>query len=334
MSESTTSRIGVLLGSTTPPEDIARLSREVEQGGFGQLWIPEDYFFLGGIAAAGIALGATERIPVGLSVVSSMVRHPALLAMEIATLSRAFPGRFMPGIGHGVPAWTAQMGLTVRSPMTALRENLVHVRSLLGGDKVNHTGGIHDFNEVVLTHPATETVPIYTGVLGDKGVALTGELAEGLVVSALAPVEYVAATRAKLDAAAAGRDVRPELVTLVAVNLTNDDSKADLVRQQLRPVLAFYIAATGPGPLFGAIEGANEMTADMIARGGFETVLAEMPDEWIDTFAIAGGPAHAKARIQSYLDAGSDKVVIATVVPEGTESSLAAARELLADFPA
>ena len=59
-----------LLGSTTPPEDIARLAREVERAGFGELWIPEDYFFLGGIAATGIALGATERIPVGLSVVS------------------------------------------------------------------------------------------------------------------------------------------------------------------------------------------------------------------------------------------------------------------------
>ncbi len=330
-----TSRIGLLVGSTTPPEDIARIAREVEQSGFGQLWIPEDYFFLGGIAAAGIALSATERIPVGLSVVSSMVRHPALLAMEIATLSRAFPGRFLPGIGHGVPAWTAQMGLTISSPMTALRENLVHVAALLAGEKVNHSGGVHDFNEVVLTHPATETVPIYTGVLGDKGIGLTGELAEGLVVSALAPVEYVAATRAKLDAAAtaAGRP-RPELVTLVAVNLTADESKAQLVRDQIKPVLAFYIAATGPGPLFGAIAGANEQVADMIARGGFETVMAEMPDEWIDTFAIAGGPDVARGRIRDYLDAGSDKVVVATVVPEGGDESLAAVRGLLADFPA
>jgi alkanesulfonate monooxygenase SsuD/methylene tetrahydromethanopterin reductase-like flavin-dependent oxidoreductase (luciferase family) len=334
MSEQNSTSIGVLLGSTTPPEDIARLAREVEQGGFGAVWIPEDYFFLGGIAAAAIALSAPERIPVGLSVVSSMVRHPALLAMECATLSRAFPGRFLPGIGHGVPAWTAQMGLTVKSPMTALRENLAGVRSLLAGEKVNHTGGVHDFNEVVLTHPATETVPLYTGVLGDKGIALTGELAEGLVVSALAPVEYVRATRAKLDAAAAGREVRPELVTLVAVNLTSDDSKADLVRQQLRPVLAFYIAATGPGPLFGAIPGVNEQVADMIARGGFETVLAEMPDEWIDTFAIAGGPEVARSRIQDYLDAGSDTVVVATVVPEGTAESLAAVQSLLAAFPA
>lgn len=332
MSEHNSSRIGLLVGSTTPPEDIARLAREVEAGGFGQLWIPEDYFFLGGIAAAAIALSATERIPVGLSVVSSMVRHPALLAMETATLSRAFPGRFLPGIGHGVPAWTAQMGLTVKSPMTALRENLVHVGSLLAGEKVNHSGGIHAFNEVVLTHPATESVPLYTGVLGDKGIELTGELADGLVVSALAPVEYVRATRAKLDAAAAGRDVRPQLVTLVAVNLTADESKTQLVRDQLRPVLAFYVAATGPGPLFGAV-GANEQVADMIARGGFETVLAEMPDEWIDTFAIAGGLAQARARIQDYLDAGSDKVVVATVVPEGTDESLAAVRSLLAAFP-
>jgi alkanesulfonate monooxygenase SsuD/methylene tetrahydromethanopterin reductase-like flavin-dependent oxidoreductase (luciferase family) len=154
------------------------------------------------------------------------------------------------------------------------------------------------------------------------------------VVSALAPVEYVAATRAKLDAAAAaaGRP-RPELVTLVAVNLTADESKAQLVRDQLKPVLAFYIAATGPGPLFGAV-GANEQVADMIARGGFETVMAEMPDEWIDAVAIAGGVDRARTRIRAYLDAGSDTVVVATVVPEGTDSSLVAVRTLVDEFPA
>ncbi len=334
MTSEPTTRIGLLLGSTTPPEDIARLAREVEAAGFGALWIPEDYFFLGGIAATGIALGATNHIPVGLSVVSSMVRHPALLAMEIATLSRAFPGRVLPGIGHGVPAWTAQMGLTVSSPMAALRENLVGVRDLLGGQKADGEGKVHSFHQVTLTHPASEYVPLYTGVLGDKGIALTGELAEGLVVSALAPVEYVRATRAKLDAAAAaaGRDVRPELVTLVAINLTADPSRVEAVREQLKPILAFYIAATGPCPLFAAA-GINDVVADMLSRGGPEVVLAEMPEEWVDTFAIAGGLDAARARIKDYIDAGSDRVVVATVVPEGTEESLAAMRGLLNEFP-
>jgi alkanesulfonate monooxygenase SsuD/methylene tetrahydromethanopterin reductase-like flavin-dependent oxidoreductase (luciferase family) len=335
MNEQNSTRIGVLLGSTTQPEDIARLAREVEQGGFGQLWIPEDYFFLGGIAAAGIALGATERIPVGLAVVSSVVRHPAVLAMEIATLRRAFPGRFLPGVGHGVPAWTAQMGLTVSSPMSALQENLVGVRGLLAGNKVHEEGRVHAFHDVVLAHPIAGPVPLYTGVLGDKGVALTGALADGLVVSALAPTEYVRATRSKLDraAAAAGRDQRPELVTLVAVNLTVDESRTELVREAIKPVLAFYIAATGPGPLFAAV-GANEQIADMLSRGGPEVVLAEMPEDWVDTFAIAGGLARARARIRDYLEAGSDKVVVATVVPAGAEESLAAVRSVLAEFPA
>ncbi|MCE0763290.1 LLM class flavin-dependent oxidoreductase [Pseudonocardia kujensis] len=328
-----TNRIGLLLGSTTPPEDIARLAREVEDNGFGELWIPEDYFFLGGIAASAIALGATERIPVGIAVVSSMVRHPALLAMETATLARAYPGRFKPGIGHGVPAWTAQMGLTVKSPMSALRENLVGVAALLAGEKIDDDGRVHTFNEVALTHPPADRVPLYTGVLGDKGIALTGELADGIVVSVLATPDYVRATREKLDtaAAAAARSERPEQVVLTAMNLTRDPSAAASVREQIKPVLAFYIAATGPCPLFASI-GANEPIADMLSRGGAELVAAEMPDDWVDHFSVTGGPDEARAGIQRFLDAGADKVVVVPVVADNAEETLAAVCGLIHDF--
>lgn len=328
-----TNRIGLLLGSTTPPEDIARLAREVEERGFGELWIPEDYFFLGGIAASAIALGATERIPVGIAVVSSMVRHPALLAMEAATLARAYPGRFKPGVGHGVPAWTAQMALTVKSPMSALRETLTGVRSLLAGEKVDDEGRVHSYREVTLTHPPAQPPQLYTGVLGDKGIALTGELADGIVVSVLATPDYVRSTREKLDAAAdaAGRDIRPEQVVLVAMNLTGDPARAAEVREQIKPVLAFYVAATGPCPLFASI-GANEAIADMIARGGAETVAAEMPDEWVDVFSVTGGPDEARAGIRALLDAGADKVVVVPVVADNAEETLATVAGLVPDF--
>lgn len=326
-----TSRIGLLLGSTTPPERIAELARAAEEAGFGELWIPEDYFFLGGIAASAIALGATERIPVGVAVVSSVVRHPALLAMETATLSRAYPGRFRPGIGHGVPAWTEQMSLTVSSPMSALRETLTGVRSLLDGQTVTSEGRVHAFSEVALTHPPADPVPLYTGVLGDKGVALTGELADGLVVSVLATAEYVAAARKKLDAAASVRDSRPELVVLVAMNLARDETQAVATRETIKPVLAFYLAAAGPNPLLAAI-GANDTLADMLSRGGPEVVLAEMPPEWVDQLAVTGTAADARVRIQEYLDAGADRVVVVPIVPEGADESLATVHELLSEF--
>ncbi|MCV7229198.1 LLM class flavin-dependent oxidoreductase [Mycolicibacterium komossense] len=326
-------RLGVLLGSATPPEEIASLAHWVESSGFGELWIPEDYFFHGGIAASAIALGATERIRVGIAVVSSVVRHPALLSMEVATLARAYPGRFAPGIGHGVPAWTAQMGLTKRSPMSALRETLTGVRDLLAGKTVTNDGAVYTFSEVALTHPPADTVPLYTGVLGDKGIALTGELADGLVVSVLATPEYVAATRAKLDeaAAAAGRSANPELVVLCAINVARDPALARQTRDQIKPALAFYLAAAGPNPLLNAI-GGNEPLAEMLSRGGADVVLAEMPDHWVDALSATGTPEQAAVSLQRLFDAGADKVVVVPLVESNGQESLDSIASVLPSF--
>ncbi|MGW4593524.1 LLM class flavin-dependent oxidoreductase [Amycolatopsis thermoflava] len=327
------SRLGVLLGSTTPPEQIGKQSAAAEAAGYGELWLPEDYFFLGGVAGAALALGATSRVPVGIGVVSSVVRHPALLATEIATLARAYPGRLIPGIGHGVPAWTAQMGLTQKSPMSALRETLTGVRALLAGQTVDHDGKFATFRQVALTHPVPEPVPLFTGVLGDKGLELTGQLADGLLVSALAPVEYVRAARKKLDAAAkaAGRDERITISVLAAANVTRDPGEVAGAREALKAVLAFYLAASGPGPLFGAV-GANEHLSAMLARGGPETVAAEMPDEWVDLFGLVGDQNAARKRIGEFLDAGADTVTVATVVADGADETLTAVGELTGEF--
>jgi alkanesulfonate monooxygenase SsuD/methylene tetrahydromethanopterin reductase-like flavin-dependent oxidoreductase (luciferase family) len=106
----------------------------VEDLGFAELWLSEDYFFLGGFASAAIALQATRKIPVGIGVVASVVRHPAVTAMEIATLAGAFPGRLYPGIGHGVPVWMKQVGIYPKSVLGTLRESVTGIRRLLAGE--------------------------------------------------------------------------------------------------------------------------------------------------------------------------------------------------------
>ncbi|MGC0362124.1 5,10-methylenetetrahydromethanopterin reductase [Rhodococcus sp. 27YEA15] len=330
MNATPTGRIGLLLASATPPEDVASISKQAEDLGFQELWVPEDYFFGGGMATAAIALAATTTIPVGIGVVASVVRHPAVTAMEIATLARAFPRRILPGIGHGVPAWTNQMGLTTKSPMSALRETLTSLKSLLAGETVSAEGRTFTFREVTLTHPVAEEVPLYTGVLGDKGIALTGELADGLIVSALSPVEYVEAARKKLDdaAAAAGRDTKPSISVLLLANVTSDPELAETVREEMKQILAFYIAATGPCPLFAAI-GANEQIADMLSRGGPEIVAAEMPESWVDAFAVAGSVDDCRAKIAQYYEAGADAVVVSPVPAARAEQTLAAISELI-----
>ncbi|UUZ59017.1 LLM class flavin-dependent oxidoreductase [Nocardioides sp. B-3] len=136
---------------------------------------------------------ATQHVKVGIGIVASVARHPAVTAMEIATLARVYPGRLLPGVGHGVPFWTDQMGLTPKSPLSALTECINGVRDLLEGMTVDLEGRQFDFHSVALGHPPTTEVPLLTGVLGPKSLALSGKIADGTVMSVLSGTKYLEA---------------------------------------------------------------------------------------------------------------------------------------------
>ncbi len=302
-------RLGILLLSTTAPEQLGPLAARCEAFGLDEVWLAEDYFFYGGFTGCAQALAATDRIRVGLGVASCVARHPSVIAMEIATLERAYPGRFLPGIGHGVPAWVAQMGLTPRSPMRALTEAVTGVQVLLAGGKpYSSDGGAFAFHDVALTHPPDREVPIYLGVIGAKGCELAGRLAEGNVLSVLAPTEYVTWARelGERGMAEAGRSGSFSVPTYV---LTSVDTDRDRARAAVRESVAFYLAAVGPTPLTGAI-GINDALAELIGRGGYEALVAGMPEEWIDRLAISGTPDEVAERIEAYWAAGADSVVL------------------------
>ena len=74
--------------------------------------------------------------------------------------------------------------------------------------------------------------------------------------------------------------------------------------------MAFYLAAIGPTALTGVLD-ANEALIDMIERGGPETVAAEMPDERLEEFAVAGTPDQCADKIEGLLGAGATSVVLA-----------------------
>lgn len=316
------SRLGVLLGSTTAPERLPVLSRQAETLGFDEVWLAEDYFFYGGFTGVSQALAATERIRVGLGVASCMARHPAVTAMEIASVDRAFPGRFMPGLGHGVPAWVKQMGLYPRSPMRALEEAFTGIRTLLTRDKpYSAEGEYFTFREVSLTHPPAGSLPLYLGVIGEKGCEMAGRIADGNVLSVLAPTEYVSWARslAQQGMRAAGRDGHFGLPAYVLAAVDRDRARA---RAAVRQSVAFYLAAVGPTPLTGAI-GINDTLSGLLADGGgAKAVLDGMPDEWVDTLAIAGTPEEVAARIEQYWAASADSVILAPQPAEMTEEQL------------
>lgn len=302
--------IGMMLHGGTAPSRLAELSQRVEQLGFGSLWLSEDYFFLGGVSSAAIALQATESIDVGIGILSAVVRHPAVTAMEVATLTNAFPGRLRTGIGHGLPAWTRQMGLYPKRPVAVLREVVESVRHLVAGETLTASDGHFTFDNVALTHPNAEPIELYTGVIGPKSLELSGEIADGTIMSVIAAPKYLEYVKRHVAAGAAksGRD--PDAHQLPTFVIYHADHDGDAARAAARLGVAFYLWAIGPTPMTD-VYGINGELAALIEEGGLEAVTDRMPADWLELFAISGTPADCAAQIPAFLEAGATSLVLA-----------------------
>lgn len=301
--------IGALVMDPLPPGLIAPFARLTEQLGFGELWVPEDYFFNAGIATAAICLGATQRIPVGIGIASAVVRHPAVLAMELATLAGAFPGRLIPGIGLGTPMCLRQMGLEPRSSLAAVRECLTVVRRLLAGEEVTTQGQSFQLDRVRLVHPVPGPIRIFTGAMGPKMLQLCGELADGNIIGVTATPEVVRWSRGQIAEGArrAGRPFDHSCPVFVLYAVAHDRTVA---RAAIRGTLAFLFSVF-PRNAYTEHYGCADELERILARGGPEAVAREMPEAWLDDFAVAGAPDECAERIDRYLEAGATSVIIA-----------------------
>ena len=317
-------KVGFVLGSTLPPVLLPGASRAIENAGFDCIWMSEDYFFTGGVAGATTALGATERISVGIGLLPVYVRHPALTAMEAGAVAGAFPDRFKLGFGSGVPAWLDQIGLQHRAPLGTMRETVASVRALLGGETVDD--GTHfTFDSVKLAFPPERVPPIYIGATKPRMTALAGEIADGVLMSVLATPEFVANSRKIIDEANPPGAARTE-VTAFAIFSVADD--ADEARAAARPVVAGYLA-NGPSDLTNAAGISDELTA-ILADGGRERLLAELPDSWIDEVSICGDGQICRNRIEQFIDAGADEIALMPVEPTDLVHRIGRVGELLA----
>jgi 5,10-methylenetetrahydromethanopterin reductase len=289
----------------------------VEAAGFDELWLWEDCFFAGGIAATATALAATSRIRVGLGIFPAPARNAAFAAMEIAALARVYPGRVLPGIGHGVGDWMRQVGAKPESELALLEEMLVAIRALLAGEEVRMEGRYVRLRGVRLDHPPAEVPPVYTGVRRARSLALSGRVADGTILSEPSAVPYVEWAREQIAA------TRPHRIVVYAVCSVDDDD-GSAARASLRPVLAEMLLRGGPQ--VDRLGIASEVAA-LAEQGGVERLSDAMPEEWIDSTAVAGTPEECAAAIRALGDAGADSVVL--VPPPAGADPQALGRALL-----
>lgn len=177
-------RFGVVVRPETTPEGVVAAVRDAAAGGLHDVWFWEDCFFAGGIATVASALARSDVERVGLGLMPVPLRNPALVAMEIAGLARIFPGRFAPGVGHGVLSWMDQVGARAESEIRLLDEYVPAVRRLLHGETVTTEGVDVRLDEVRLDHPPSVAPPLLVGARGPKTLAVAARHADGVILDA------------------------------------------------------------------------------------------------------------------------------------------------------
>jgi alkanesulfonate monooxygenase SsuD/methylene tetrahydromethanopterin reductase-like flavin-dependent oxidoreductase (luciferase family) len=175
--------LGAISLPQNPPETLREIARTADEAGLDELWLWEDCFLAGGVAAASAALAWTTNLRVGIGIMPVPFRNVALCAMEIATLARMSGGRAMPGIGHGVQDWMAQVGVKAGSPLTLLREYASSLRSLLHGETVTTHGRYVHLDAVRLDWPPDPAPGLLVAATGPKTLVLAGEVGDGTVLS-------------------------------------------------------------------------------------------------------------------------------------------------------
>ena len=204
------SSLGIVFRPQSPPEELRATVELAERAGIAELWLWEDCFLEGGLTTAAAALAWSERLRVGVGLLPVPLRNPALAAMEIATLARLWPDRFVVTLGHGIQDWMAQVGARVESPMTLLREHASAVRRLLDGETVSVSGRYVNLDAVALDWPPARRPDLLIGARGPRTIRLAGEVADGVLLDTITDPAVVRRARGIVDEAreASGRDGR------------------------------------------------------------------------------------------------------------------------------
>ncbi|MBI4259836.1 MAG: LLM class flavin-dependent oxidoreductase [Actinobacteria bacterium] len=249
---------------------------------------------------------ATERIGLATGVVPMVLRHPALLAMEAATLDEVSGGRLTLGIGTShrsiVEGW---YGLSLDDPVGRMREYTGIVRSILRTGSASVEGTHHTARFSFMGYRGREDLRIVWAAMGPRMLRAAAELADGVVLWMCSPAHIRDSIRPVLDRALVEGGRSPEAFDVVAAvpcALTEDpEGGREAFRRAAFPYLQlpFYrkeVRRAHPDALASFDE--------LLAGGDVDGAMGALEPSFTDDYAGIGDEDAVRAKVEEYRAAG------------------------------
>ncbi len=310
--------LGVLILGEHPPDRLRQVVRQCEALGFDFFWYADEKFYRDPFVGLTVAAHASTRMRLGTGVTEPYTRHPALLAMAIASLDEVSGGRAVLGLGAGGSGFPA-MGVARRSPPVALTETVRVVRALLRGQTVDAEGQVVRVRGARLFFPARADLPIYVAARAPRMLRVAGAVADGVIIAPYAspPGLRFALQRVAEGAGMAGRSLDSiDLAARVDVCVAADPQAA---RESVRSAVALPMWISYPNldylkPL--DLPPLPQAVLDILAERRYERIpdaARFLPEPYLDHLAVAGTAAEVTARLRALVNTGASQVIIRPV---------------------
>lgn len=200
-----------------PPEAARAYLARVAAAGIDHICCGDHVSFFGGMGFDGLVQAAAlamlhPALPIHTGVYLLPLRHPVLVARQLADIARIAPGRlvFGTGIGGEDRHEVAACGVDPASRGRRMDECLTVVRQLLTGKAVTFHGTFFDLDDVAIAPAPAEPAPVIIGGRSDAAVRRAGRLGDGWLGIWASPRRFAAAVELAADEAArAGRPGPP-----------------------------------------------------------------------------------------------------------------------------
>lgn len=262
------------------PGTFCELAQRAEALGFDSVWTTDHISFVNPILEGLIALaalaGATDRVALGVGVLLLPLRHPSLVAKQVASLDYLSGGRTILGVGVGGEGSKdfEAVGISRTERGARTDEAIEVLRLLWSGEAVSHHGRFYDFDEVHIAPPPLQrpAPPIWVGGRSRAALRRTGRVGDGWLAYPASP-ERVAGDWQTIcrEAEAEGR------------------SPEEIVFGQTLPIAV--------APDIG--QARRQAAAHLSERYG-----RRYDPEKVARFAVAGPADACVEQLQAYIDAG------------------------------
>ena len=279
-------RVGIWTGllDLVPSSRAIELAAEVEEMGYGAIWIPEavgrDPF-----VAAALLLQGTSSIKVATGIANIYARDPMTTANAQRTVEEAFPGRFLLGLGVSHRRLVQDLRNHEYSrPLSYMRDYLARMREAL-----------------FLAHGPQELPEIVLAALGPRMLALSAEAAAG-AHPYFVPPEHTAIARDVMGPDAA---LYPEQMVVLDTD----------------PATARALARKNMAPYLGLPNYTNNLLRLGFEQSDIDGGPGGGPsDRLVDAIVAWGTPEQVTSRVQDHLDAGADHVGV-QVLADDTDAA-------------